>query len=544
MLGQSSVNLSRYRSFRLESLGQNALALTRNLCFILFAVGVLVFTVVAVSYKPNNQLFNPFSKITNFFTPTLNATFNADDDTVARNGVGFLTTDGSGSGGEIDSVVHGCGGKVNEPIDCGDADVFLLLMRSAMENFKDIQFYRFGKPVKGNNDSSCHMPWMYKPKEANATAFYKDYRSFELIRLQNCTFSLVGIGGYRSGENARKKKNEQMEANPIVLPEAGEIVNDIFSETGSNDSFSSGKYLVYSGGKDRCKSMDQYLWSFLCMLGEAQYLNRTLVMDLSICLSKMYTSSDQDEEGKDFRFYFDFEHLLDSASVVDQAEFWSDWNTLQQKDGLTLHFVENHSKVTPMKLARVKDTLIMRKFGNEKSSNNWFQVCEGEASSVIERPWHFIWKSRPLLDVASAIGARMKWDYDAVHVERGEKAKNKGSWPNLDKDTSPESLLATLKNKIEDGRELYISTDERNKSFFDPLKSKYSTHFLDELRDLWDVNSDWYAEMLKLNSGKPVEFDGFMKVSVDSEVLSRGKRHIETFNDLTKDCKNGINTCN
>ncbi|XP_073145055.1 uncharacterized protein [Henckelia pumila] len=467
------------------------------------------------------------------------------DDAVVRNAVGFLANNGSDSGGEIDSVVHDCGGEVDEPIDCGDPDLFLLLMRSAMVNLKDIHFFRFGKPVKGNNDSSCHMAWRYKSKEANATAFYKDYRSFELVRLENCTFSLVGIGDYRSGENAIKKKSERVEANPIVLPEAGEIVNDTFSEMGSKDSFSSGKYLIYSGGKDRCKSMDQYLWSFLCMLGEAQYLNRTLVMDLSICLSKMYTSSGQDEEGKDFRFYFDFEHLLDSASVVDQAEFWSDWNRLQQKDGLTLHFVENHSKVTPMKLAQVKDTLIMRKFGNaKKSSNNWFQVCEGEASSVIDRPWRMIWKSRPLMDVASAIGARMKWDYDAVHVERGAKAKNKELWPNLDKDTSPESLLATLKNKIEDGRALYISTDEPEKSFFDPLKSKYSTHFLDEHKDLWDVNSDWHAETTKLNNGKPVEFDYFMKISVDSEVLLRGKRHIETFNDLTKDCKKGINTCN
>lgn len=543
MMGQSSVNLCRDRSFRREKLGQNALALMKYLCFTLFAVGVLVFTVIAVSYTPNNQLFHPFSKITNFFTPISNASLNSAD-VVVGNGVGFLAKNGSDSGGEIDYVAHDCGGKVHEPIDCGDPDLFVFLMRSAMENLKDIQFYRFGKPAKGNNDSSCHMAWRYKPMEANATAIYKDYRSFELIRSENCTFNLVGIGDYRSGENAIKKKSKLAEVNPIVLPEAGEIVNDTFSEMGSKDSFSRDKYLIYSGGKDRCKSMDQYLWSFLCMLGEAQYLNRTLVMDLSICLSKMYTSSGLDEEGKDFRFYFDFEHLLDSASVVDQAEFWSDWNMWQQKDGLTLHFVENHSKVTPMKLARVKDTLIMRKFGNVKSSNNWFQVCEGEASSVIERPWRMIWKSRPLLDVASAIGARMKWDYDAVHVERGAKTKNKESWPNLDKDTSPESLLATLENKIEDGRELYISTDERKKSFFDPLKSKYSTHFLDEHRDLWDVDSDWYAETSKLNNGKPVEFDGFMKISVDSEVLSRGKRHIETFNDLTKDCKNGINTCN
>ncbi|MFS7929495.1 hypothetical protein Hanom_Chr04g00333171 [Helianthus anomalus] len=72
----------------------------------------------------------------------------------------------------------------------------------------------------------------------------------------------------------------------------------------------------------------------MCALGEAQYLNRTLVMDLSICLSSVYTKLGQDEEGKGFKFYFDFEHLKESASVLDQGQFWVDWNKWHQKDGL------------------------------------------------------------------------------------------------------------------------------------------------------------------------------------------------------------------
>lgn len=49
--------------------------------------------------------------------------------------------------------------------------------------------------------------------------------------------------------------------------------------------------------------------------------------------------------------------------------------------------------------------------------------------------------------------------------------------------------------------------------------------------------------MSKLNNGVPVEFDGYMRASVDTEVFLRGKKQIETFNDLTRDCKDGINTC-
>lgn len=71
--------------------------------------------------------------------------------------------------------------------------------------------------------------------------------------------------------------------------------------------------------------MNHFLWSFLCGLGEAQYLNRTFVMDLSICLAATYNLSNKDEEGKDFRYYFDFEHIKEVASIVEEEEFLRDW---------------------------------------------------------------------------------------------------------------------------------------------------------------------------------------------------------------------------
>ncbi|KAL2252240.1 UNVERIFIED_CONTAM: hypothetical protein Sindi_0018700 [Sesamum indicum] len=565
MMGRSSFALSRTGSFRPENLGQNALAMVGNLCFTLFVIGVLIFTIIAATYQPDDPLFHPSSKITNFFSSNSIATFKSDvgvvktgEDFVASNQTAFaafinITDIDTAAFVDVDeptvvSEAREC--RVDDPIDCRDPDVFHLLMRSTIDKFKDVHFYRFGRPVRGDNDSSCHMAWRYRPKGGKAAAFYKDYRTFTVVRFENCTVSLIGMGEYHSGGNARKRKAKgkgkkegaKVEGDSLGLPMVGENVDDALPLVESEDSFSRSKYLIYVGGGDRCKSMHQYLWSFMCMLGEAQYLNRTLVMDLSICLSKIYSSSGVDEEGKDFRFYFDFEHLKDSASVLDQAQFWSEWSKWQRKDGLSLHLVEDF-RVTPMKLAEVKDTLIMRKFGSVEPDNYWYRVCEGETESVIQRPWHMIWKSRRLLDVASAIAARMKWDFDAVHVERGEKASNKELWPNLDRDTQPEAILATLQGKIEDGRNLYIATNEPDTSFFDPLKDKYSTHFLDEYKDLWDANSDWYDETMKLNNRNSVEFDGYMRICVDTEVLLRGKKQIETFNDLTKDCKDGINTC-
>ncbi|RAL39340.1 hypothetical protein DM860_002873 [Cuscuta australis] len=563
--------------FRADNLGQDALSMIRNLGFAVFVIGVLIFTIIAATYQPEDPLFHPSAKMTNFLTSRSNATFKADD-TVVRTGEDFIASNQTAFSSfinltDVEIAVPiletgndlECQGKTDDPIDCRDPDVFHLLMKATIEKFPDAHFYKFGKPVLGSNESTCHMAWRFRPKEGKTAAFYKDYRSFVISRSENCTLSVVGIGEYHSGGNARKRKrnhkvgpdktgksDEGFEKVPsetvasqgsIALPVVGEAVNDSLPIVESESSFRRGKYLFYSGGGDRCKSMNHYLWSFMCALGEAQYLNRTLVMDLSICLNKMYTSSGQDEEGKDFRFYFDFEHLKDSASVLDQTQFWEDWNKWHQKDGLTLHLVEDF-KVTPMKLAGLRDALIVRKFGSVEPDNYWYRVCEGETESVVQRPWHLVWKSRRLMDIVSAIASRLNWDYDSVHIVRGEKARNEKMWPNLRRDTSPEAVLSSLKDKIEEGRNLYVATDEGDVSFFDPLKDKYSTHFLDEYRDLWDEKSEWWSETAaKLNRGNPVEFDGYMRASVDTEVFLRGKKQVETFNDLTTDCKDGVNTC-
>lgn len=557
MMGRSP--LLRAGSLRPENLGQHALALIGNLCFTLFVIGVLIFTIIAATYEPEDPLFHPSDRISTFLTSTSNATFESDntfvktgEDFMAVNQTAFNTfiniTDVADPTELAGNVAADCESEVGKPIDCRDPEVFHAMMGAAIEKFKDIHFYRFGKPVRGSEDNNCDMAWRFRPKEGKTASLYKDYRRFVISKSANCSLTVIDIGEYHSGVNARKRKPkkqavfEKAPQSSDALPIVGEMVNDSLPVVESEASFKNVKYLYYTPGGDRCKSMNHYLWSFLCALGEAQYLNRTFVMDLNICLSSMYTKTGHDEEGKDFRFYFDFEHLKEATSVLDQTQFWTDWNKWHRKDGLRLHLVEDF-RVTPMKLKDVKDTLIIRKFGSVEPDNYWYRVCEGEAESIIQRPWHMLWKSRRLMDIVSAIAAKMNWDYDSVHIVRGEKAANKELWPNLDRDTSPDALLMMLKDKIDEGRNLYIATNEPETSFFDPLKDKYATHFLDGYKEFWAENSEWYSDTTKLNNGAPVEFDGYMRISVDTEVFLRGKKQLETFNDLTQDCKDGVNTC-
>uniref|UniRef100_A0ACD5ZRJ7 Uncharacterized protein n=1 Tax=Avena sativa TaxID=4498 RepID=A0ACD5ZRJ7_AVESA len=602
-----------------------------NLLFGLFVAAVLAFTLLAAVHSPDDPLLHPSShQLTAFLTSaTSNSTFLADD-SVLRTGEDFAATGSNSSEAALSTVVaealpfiklsdvgsekteaeaeqsvtvatdsnSAVGAAAEEedktiptveavscdmeaPVDCtGDRDLFNLLMRTAIEKFPDLHFYRFGRPVVvPESPMACDLAWRFRPAEdaKGRTTYYKDYRRFTLSRdVNTCSLLVESVGEYHSGTGAKrsgrrkgkKGKKGKREALPVTtttdfvpaktqirLDEAnadtmtaaeqvfvvGEAVNDSMPVVASESDFSRGRYLIYIGGGERCKSMNHYIWGFLCALGEAQFLNRTLVMDFSVCLNSRYTASGKDEE-KDFRLYFDFEHLKESASVIDQSQFWTDWGKWHKKDRLKNHYTED-IKVTPMKLRDVKDTLVMRKFGNVEPDNYWSRVCEGETEAMIKRPWHLLWKSRRLMEIVSAIASRMSWDFDSMHVVRGDKAQNTKMWPNLDADTSPENLLVTLNDKVGAGRYLYIATDEPDKSFFDPLNNKYKTRFLDDFKDLWDENSEWYAETKELNNGNPVEFDGYMRVAVDTEVFLRGKRKLETFNDLTRDCKDGVNTC-
>ncbi|KAJ0970244.1 hypothetical protein J5N97_023121 [Dioscorea zingiberensis] len=501
--------LSRSPSFRPDTLGHSALHLIGNLCFAIFVLAVLVFTILAATYQPDDPLLHPSSsRLTSFLSSSSNATFRSDLDSAARTGEDFLQPnstsdpssepavptvadvaehDSSSSGAATTRSADECSGA----IDCLDPEVYNLIMRVAIEHFHDLHFYRFGKPVPvPDSDSTCDLAWRFRPKDAKRASFYKDYRRFVLSRSDNCTISVSQIGDYHSGVLARRKRKKQGPS-----PSADSAASQIPTN---------------EAPKEEKLSVPE--------VGEA--VNDTL----------------PDEEGQDFRFYFDFEHLRESASVLDQQQFWTDWSQWQKKDGLGLYLVEDF-RVTPMKLTDVKDTLIMRKFGNVEPDNYWYRVCEGETESVIQRPWHLLWKSPRLMDIVSAIASRMNWDFDSVHIVRGEKAKNTQLWPNLAADTSPDALLSTLGEKIDNGRHLYIATNEPDTAFFDPLKDKYTIHFLDDFKDLWDPNSEWYMETMKLNNGVAVEFDGYMRVEVDTEVFLRGKKQIETFNDLTKDCK-------
>ncbi|KAJ7566559.1 hypothetical protein O6H91_02G108600 [Diphasiastrum complanatum] len=420
-------------------------------------------------------------------------------------------------------------------INCSDPGVMIAIEKVNLEKFPDIESFEYRTPVQGSDERECDIAWKFKPKKDNSKRMYKDYRRYKLQLEASCAYTVLEVGDWHSGKKARPHKFH------------GVAVNDkIPAQTEAPSNFRKGKYLYYSRGGDYCKGMSQFQWSLLCALGEAQYLNRTFVLDLDFCLSAANNPGHEDEKGKDFRFYFDFEHLMEATSVIEQKQFlkeWTDWNNRHSADQIPSKVISDF-KVSPMQLQGEDSSILWRTFELPEPDNYWYRVCEGEAEKVIQRPWSALWKSKRLMNIVNSICGSLGWDFDSIHVVRGQKAQNKELWPNLEADTSPSSLLEKLKDKIQELRNVYIATNELQPGYFDELKASYKVFVLEDFKDLWAPGSEWYNETTALTNGQPVEFDGHMRAEVDSEMFMRGKKHIETFGQLTSDCKDGVNTCN
>jgi len=62
-------------------------------------------------------------------------------------------------------------------------------------------------------------------------------------------------------------------------------------------------------------------------------------------------------------------------------------------------------------------------------------------------------------------------------------------------------LLGRSQKILEKGTTLFIATDERDKTFFDPLKKEYTVYFLDDFMDLLKgVNSNYFGMIGKSSS--------------------------------------------
>lgn len=111
-----------------------------------------------------------------------------------------------------------------------------------------------------------------------------------------------------------------------------------------------------------------------------------------------------------------------------------------------------------------------------------------------------------LVEMGEIILSKLPKDFVGVHIERMEKFGDLRMYPNLNNDTSPNSLVEKLKPRIPPGKTIFIWSNEFQKDFFDPLESYYILKTITDFSDLWGPESKWSKSVQLLSKGDPSLF--------------------------------------
>jgi hypothetical protein len=78
--------------------------------------------------------------------------------------------------------------------------------------------------------------------------------------------------------------------------------------------------------------------------------------------------------------------------------------------------------------------------------------------------------------LAQAVKAELGANYCAMHVRRDDMLAMKEQYPNLDTDTRPDNIIKVLRANLAPASRVYVMTNERDTTFFDPLRAEYELH--------------------------------------------------------------------
>eukprot|EP00271_Cylindrocystis_brebissonii_P021597 TRINITY_DN7816_c0_g1_i3.p1 TRINITY_DN7816_c0_g1~~TRINITY_DN7816_c0_g1_i3.p1 ORF type:complete len:486 (-),score=85.92 TRINITY_DN7816_c0_g1_i3:289-1746(-) len=298
------------------------------------------------------------------------------------------------------------------------------------------------------------------------------------------------------------------------------------------------RYLYYPRAGEWCAGASHHKWSLSCMIGEAIALNRTLVLDMERCIIGVHNNGKTVVQ--DIRLYYNLDAMKEAVRITPMHEFleeWKDWKwkVTHERDGGALRMGRLLWPLTK-DLVHSNATVVQRSYTEKE--NYAYEVCD--TNKEIKRNWNGWSESVPVRDLARLVKAKLGPEYNAVHVRRGDKVRDKWRWKHLDEDTRPPKLLKTLQAKMPATLPLYIATDERSPGFFAPLATVYKIFVVDDFKALWSKGSPWWEGCQRLvGPGKSFQMDGVLLGMVDYEILAGAKKRLETFNDLTTDNKHG-----
>lgn len=93
--------------------------------------------------------------------------------------------------------------------------------------------------------------------------------------------------------------------------------------------------------------------------------------------------------------------------------------------------------------------------------------------------------------------------YDAFHIRRGDF-----QYQNMHM-SAEEVYENNTKGIVKEGRTVYILTDEKNSSYFEPLRKHYNLLFLGDIKaELGDLNPNFYGQVDQLIASRAEKFFG------------------------------------
>ncbi|GMY19585.1 hypothetical protein FCV25MIE_14824 [Fagus crenata] len=246
---------------------------------------------------------------------------------------------------------------------------------------------------------------------------------------------------------------------------------------------------------DSCEGLGHQESSLRCALEEAMFLQRTFVMPSRMCISPIHNKKGilhhSDNVSSEERWaasscamdsLYDMDFISDTVPVIlDNSKLWHQVLSTSMKLGdRGVAHVEGVNRVDLKENSRYSNLLLINRTASPLS---WFMECKDRNNrTAIMLPYSFLPSraAKELRDAADKIKALLG-DYDAIHVRRGDKIKNRKDrfgverslHPHLDRDTHPEFILCRIKKWVPPGRTIFIASNERTPGFFSPLSVRY-----------------------------------------------------------------------
>lgn len=275
------------------------------------------------------------------------------------------------------------------------------------------------------------------------------------------------------------------------------------------------KYIVfdqYEGGFSNVRMC----YEVACVLAYA--LNRILVIPNPRNIYLLQSPS------LHFSTFFDIDNIL--ISHIDYDEFIK-INSMENA-----YVINNHATNTIYKVDESitpeyfkGDVIALNELDNERILyfpknlfGNFYNVIQSSQMNKLCRyvAKHLHYKEHFFLNANECIDKLGDLDYYAIHVRRGDF--NTG-WLAKEVALPAENILNNIEDVVPIGSKLYISTDETDKSFFNPFKNKYNIYFYEDVKTQ-EIQKDFIGITEQIICSRAKTFIG-SRISTFSSYITR-----------------------